>query len=91
MKKVIILFLALTLSGICLVITSCGSGTNTGADTEKQGKEYTSAYVCPMHCAGSGSETAGACPVCKMEYVKNENHKSDGHTHDGHSHEGHNH
>lgn len=34
--------------------------------------EYTSAYVCPMHCDGSGSDSAGTCPVCGMDYVKNE-------------------
>ena len=41
--------------------------------TEQQGKEYTAAYICPMHCEGSGSEQAGTCPVCKMDYVANEN------------------
>lgn len=40
--------------------------------SNKEGKEYTSAYVCPMHCEGSGSDSAGNCPVCNMEYVKNE-------------------
>lgn len=38
---------------------------------KKAGKEYTSAYICPMHCEGSGSEEEGNCPVCKMDYVKN--------------------
>ena len=51
-----------------------------------------------MHCKGSGSDAAGTCPVCKMNYVANE--KADtttpaepdadkGHDHDsndGHSH-----
>ena len=27
--------------------------------SEKQGKEYTAAYVCPMHCEGSGSDQEG--------------------------------
>ena len=44
-------------------------------EIDKTGKEYTSAYVCPMHCDGSGSETSGACPVCGMDYVKNDQHK----------------
>ena len=48
---------------------------------DKQGKEYTSKYVCPMHCEGSGSETEGECPKCGMTYVLNEDHMSDGHTH----------
>lgn len=38
---------------------------------DKTGKEYTSAYICPMHCEGSGSETAGKCPKCKMDYIAN--------------------
>lgn len=58
----------------------------------KQGKEYTAAYVCPMHCEGSGSDSPGTCPVCGMDYVKNEKHAD--HQHDGHDHgdhEGHDH
>jgi uncharacterized paraquat-inducible protein A len=57
---------------------------NTPEQTEteaKQGKEYTSAYVCPMHCEGSGSEEEGNCPKCGMAYVANEEHSRDGHTH----------
>ena len=42
---------------------------------KKQGKEYTSAYVCPMHCEGSGSDEAGICPVCEMDYIANKEHK----------------
>lgn len=52
----------------------------------QQGKEYTSAYICPMHCDGSGSEKAGNCPVCGMAYEKNKDHKTDGHSHEGHDH-----
>ena len=64
--------------------------TEQSLESEKQGKEYTSAYVCPMHCEGSGSDEAGKCPVCGMDYVANEDAKS----HDGHDHgehDGHNH
>jgi uncharacterized paraquat-inducible protein A len=50
--------------------------------TEKQGKEYTSAYVCPMHCDGSGSDTEGTCDTCGMALVKNEDHKANGHKHE---------
>lgn len=46
-----------------------------------QGMEYTSKYVCPMHCEGSGSDEEGKCPVCGMTYVLNEEHMADGHTH----------
>lgn len=74
--KIIILFVALATTGI--TIASCSSSSN---NTEKQGKEYTAAYICPMHCEGSGSDEAGTCPVCGMDYVENENHKSDGHNH----------
>lgn len=82
--KIIFLFVAFLATGLAL--SSCGSGTDNSDNTEKQGKEYTSAYVCPMHCEGSGSETAGKCPVCKMDYVLNENHKTKGDGHEGHDH-----
>lgn len=84
--KIIFLFVALLVTGAA--ITSCGSSSSS-ENTEQQGKEYTSAYICPMHCEGSGSDKPGNCPVCGMEYKKNENHKPDGHDHSDH--EGHNH
>jgi len=79
-----------------------------GGDTPpKEKKEYVSAYICPMHCKGSGSDTPGKCPVCEMDYVKGQssllkekgrkNDSHEGHNHDSHeghdhgSHEGHNH
>lgn len=58
--------------------------TSTEASTEAahgEGKAYTSAYVCPMHCEGSGSEAAGKCPVCGMDYVAQAEHTGDGHNH----------
>lgn len=85
-------FLIVALFAIGLTLTSCGNKSNNAnrtEQTEKQGKEYTSAYICPMHCEESGSDEAGKCPVCGMDYVKNENHKADGHQHD--KHEGHDH
>ncbi len=42
---------------------------------------HTSAYVCPMHCEGSGSDKAGVCPVCGMDYVALAEHTKNGHTH----------
>ena len=48
---------------------------------DMKGKEYTSKYVCVMHCEGSGSDEEGKCPVCRMDYVLNEEHMADGHTH----------
>ena len=82
MKNFRIIFLFVALMATAMFITSCSS--NTGSDatkTEKQGKEYTSAYVCPMHCEGSGSDQPGKCPKCGMDYVKNENHGHEGHNH----------
>ncbi len=80
-----------------LSLSSCGGGNEA---TDTAGKEYTSAYICPMHCEGSGSDAAGTCPACKMDYVVNKehpqhkdahNHDGHDHSHDGHNHEGHNH
>jgi uncharacterized paraquat-inducible protein A len=70
-------FILITSLAFGLALTSCGNKSNNTSkieQTEKQGKEYTSAYVCPMHCEGSGSHEAGECPVCGMDYVKNEAH-----------------
>jgi len=66
------LFIATAMS-----LTSCES--NQAADIN--GKEYTAAYVCPMHCEGSGSDKEGTCPVCKMDYVTKEAHEKRPHTH----------
>lgn len=83
MKYFKIFLLGMALSAAALTLSSCGNkgDANNAETTEQQGKEHTSAYVCPMHCEGSGSEEAGQCPVCGMDYVKNEEHKADGHTH----------
>lgn len=60
-------------------VSSCGNDGGTNKATteqsesdEKLGPEYTSAYICPMHCEGSGSDEPGKCPVCGMDYKKNE-------------------
>lgn len=92
--KLIKSFLVLLLFSATLSIIACG-GSNAGEgaseenmekmEADKSGPEYTSAYVCPMHCKGSGSDQPGTCPVCKMDYVANEDHQN----HDDH--EGHNH
>ncbi len=85
-----------------LWLASCGNSGHThengadhtetmDADAAKSGPEYTSAYVCPMHCKGSGSDQPGKCPVCGMDYVANTDHQGtphDGpteHDHDDHS------
>ena len=46
-------------------------GGEESSSIDKEGKEYTSAYICPMYCEGSGSDKAGTCPKCKMAYVEN--------------------
>lgn len=87
-----LLTIALSLS-IAFTLASCGGGASETA-TDKTGKEYTSAYICPMHCKDSGSDKAGKCPVCNMDYVQNENYKAPEGSHEGHdhgSHEGHDH
>ncbi len=53
----------------------------TSEHAHGEGANYTSAYVCPMHCEGSGSEEPGKCPVCGMSYVDQKEHIKDGHTH----------
>jgi len=95
-----LLSLVLLVLGVALV--ACGGNNTASSDQsanshQEMGPEYASAYVCPMHCEGSGSDEAGNCPVCGMAYVALEDHISDGHEHghshdhDGHDHEGHNH
>lgn len=82
MSKFKLALFVITLSVIGVVSVSCGNKSHSSTElSEKQGKEYTSAYVCPMHCEGSGSADPGTCPVCGMDYVKNEDHSTDNHSH----------
>ncbi len=82
-------FVVIAFAGTLFLSVSCKGKTEEQNDTttqevemsEKQDKEYTSDYICPMHCEGSGSDTEGNCPKCGMAYVLNEEHKKDGHTH----------
>ena len=67
------------LFSLVISLVSCGESSvatdqKSGEAIEQveQGKEYTSKYICPMHCEGSGSEEPGKCPVCGMDYVLNE-------------------
>ncbi|MCB0517344.1 MAG: hypothetical protein H6577_26540 [Lewinellaceae bacterium] len=89
MKLLKILVFLVFFAAASAVAVSCGGNQHSESSEAKQGKEYTSAYVCPMHCEGSGSDEPGKCPKCGMEYKKNENHQPDGHDQSGH--EGHNH
>ncbi len=81
MKKIKITLLLFTLLTTGLSFTACTGNNSNKTEQSKQGKEYTSAYICPMHCEGSGSESEGQCPVCGMDYVKNDKHDHDGHNH----------
>jgi hypothetical protein len=84
-----LLFIAFTILYACKHETPAPQATPTETEeVNKSGKEYTSHYVCPMHCAGSGSDSLGVCPVCGMDYVLNDEKNHDGHDH---SHDGHNH
>jgi hypothetical protein len=81
--------------GLALMISACGGkhggsqGTGAQQETpaqEQTGPEYTSAYICPMYCPGSGSDGPGKCPKCGMDYVKNEKAGSEMPGHEGHNH-----
>lgn len=58
---------------IGLMLFSCTFNSSKNNTNNNDGIEYESQYICPMHCEGSGSSEPGNCPVCKMDYVKNEN------------------
>ncbi|MBK8562043.1 MAG: hypothetical protein IPN76_01470 [Saprospiraceae bacterium] len=84
MKKLIYSILAMA----TFTLVACGSdhqhkNSASGSEAKAHGttKEYTSAYVCPMHCEGSGSDQPGKCPVCEMDYVALSEHLNDGHNH----------
>jgi hypothetical protein len=80
MKKLKSIALGICLFSTALFTVSCGS-TSTSDNAHETGKEYTSAYVCPMHCTDSGAAEMGTCPVCKMDYVARDKHIEGGHTH----------
>lgn len=72
------------LSVMTFMFTACSVNMDSKEgkeSTEQTGKEYTAAYICPMNCEGSGSDKEGTCPVCGMDYEKNEKHNRDGHDH----------
>ncbi len=51
------------------------NNTENQSETVEDDKDYTSKYVCAMHCEGSGNHEAGNCPVCKMELIENLDYK----------------
>jgi uncharacterized paraquat-inducible protein A len=83
MSKIIKLFLSAILVIVTITMVSCKDNkTKTETTIEQQGKEYTSAYVCPMHCKDSGSDQEGTCDTCGMTLVKNEDHSTNSHAHE---------
>ena len=58
-------------------IKSVEKGRPVMEKVDESGTEFTSQYVCPMHCTGSGSDHAGKCPVCQMDYELNESFRKD--------------
>jgi len=82
--KTVKTILGVLVFALMLTTVSCkdASKEDTTTKTEQaEKKEYASAYVCPMHCEGGGSDAEGKCPKCGMAYVKNENYKKE-ETHD---------
>ena len=82
MKSLKLIMTIMVFGLLTMFISSCGGNKNAdnakteqAEDMAKQGKEYTSAYVCPMHCKDSGSDKPGECPVCGMAYEKNDTSK----------------
>ncbi|QXP73695.1 hypothetical protein H0I31_12265 [Tenacibaculum sp. AHE15PA] len=86
MAKLIKTILGVFILVLMLTTVSCKNAKKEIKNTEteqveKKGKEHTSAYICPMHCEGSGSDIEGECPKCGMNYVKKEDHNANGHKH----------
>lgn len=88
------IFLSVLLVTSMGLIVSCGGNQSNGEGQDHdhsqmqheqtihgEGMEYTSKYVCPMHCEGSGGEEPGTCPVCGMDYVLLDEHVKDDHMH----------
>lgn len=73
------IYVLLFAASLCILIFRCNSSSESGKEMnqkmeqpDQSGPEYTSKYICPMHCEGSGSDQPGICPVCEMDYELNE-------------------
>ena len=85
LKSILAIFM---IFAACCIFVSCQGETKEPAKvkiekaTDRNGKEYTSRWICPMHCKGSGSEQRGQkCGACEMALVENKNHAHYGHNH----------
>jgi len=77
-------FVATVFFTVMLLFLSCHGETVVKREPAKEHggtKAYTSAYVCPLHCAGSGSDRPGTCIGCGIDYVPLSEHNKNGHTH----------
>ena len=89
MKNIKTIFFFLAMMATTALVSSCGNSSHEHEHNQAhehaaphgEGKAFTSAYVCPMHCDGSGGEAEGKCPVCGMDYVMQDEHVKDGHKH----------
>jgi len=82
--KTVKTILGILVIALMLTTVSCKDAKKEDATTKTEQvekKEFASAYVCPMHCEGSGSDAEGECSKCGMAYVKNEDHNANGHKH----------
>ena len=93
MKIIKTSIIILTLGAFSLTITNCSNQSKSDNQNQEtvseQGPEYTSAYICPMHCEGSGSDKPGNCPACGMVYEKNMDHEMHSGDHENDNHEDH--
>ena len=82
--KTVKTILGIFVLGLMLTTVSCKDAKKedaTAKTEQAEKKEFASAYVCPMHCEGSGSDKEGECPKCGMNYVKNEDYNANDHNH----------
>ena len=78
--------LSLLVCASALFISACGNKPSSSAKadtilvkeaskdtsrTKTAKNEYEAAYICPSHCANSGSDKPGTCKTCGMEYIEN--------------------
>ena len=82
-KSLTLAFMLACVSGFLVSCSGSKADSNeeTSTASHGEGSEFNSAYVCPMHCEGSGSDKPGECPVCGMDYIAQSEHAEDGHSH----------
>ena len=83
MKNINQFYTALFILTLAISFIACKGHSTSDHQTHtiEMGPTYSSKYVCPMHCEGSGSAVAGDCNVCGMAYIENKSHAHYGHNH----------